>query len=52
MVLINQTIYDKENKIWHGRRTKPRFGPDSSIGSVLYEALKKNPEHISQVYLN
>ncbi|KAM7349499.1 putative 4-coumarate--CoA ligase 1 [Cochliomyia hominivorax] len=49
MVLINQTTFDKETKIWHGRRVIPRFGPDSSIGSVLYDSLKKTPDHISQI---
>ena len=49
MILDNQTTYDAKKKIWHGRKTELRFGPDSSLGSVLYESLKNDPEHISQV---
>ena len=49
MILNHQTNYDAKNKIWYGRKTELRFGPDSSVGSVLYESLKNDPEHISQV---
>ncbi|TMW48849.1 hypothetical protein DOY81_006078 [Sarcophaga bullata] len=49
MVLNHQTTYDAKKKIWYGRKTELRFGPDTSVGSVVYESLKNDPEHISQI---
>ncbi|XP_023298095.2 probable 4-coumarate--CoA ligase 1 [Lucilia cuprina] len=49
MVLTNQTTYDKVNKIWCGKKTQSRFGPESSVGSVIYESLQKDPDHIAQI---
>ncbi|XP_058974436.1 uncharacterized protein LOC131800767 [Musca domestica] len=44
-----QTYYDRETKIWHGPTTEPRYSLDDSIGFVVLEALRKYPDHISQI---
>ena len=43
------TQFDKEIRIWRGKKTKPTFGENDSIGAAILEALLKCPEHINQV---
>lgn len=45
------TQFDKAARLWRGKKTKPTFGENDSIGKAVLEALLKSPEHINQVKL-
>ena len=49
MAATMRTYYNKDKKIWYGNKTEPNFSDKDSIGSVIFEALKKDPDHIRQV---
>ncbi|TMW49712.1 hypothetical protein DOY81_005201 [Sarcophaga bullata] len=49
MAEITKTHYNEVDKIWHGNKIEPSFGDKDSIGSVIFEALNKDPDHIGQV---
>ena len=46
---IPKTHYNEAEKIWYGNKTKPVFGEKDSIGSVIFEILKNDPDHVAQV---
>ena len=49
MAGIGETHYNEAEKIWYGNKTKPAFDDKDSIGSVIFEALKNDPDHVAQV---
>ncbi|TMW49713.1 hypothetical protein DOY81_005202 [Sarcophaga bullata] len=49
MTEASKTHYNEVEKIWYGRKTGRIFSNKYSIGSVIFESLKKDPDHIRQV---
>ncbi|KAM7349498.1 uncharacterized protein ACRADG_008411 isoform 2-T4 [Cochliomyia hominivorax] len=44
-----KTIYNEKKKIWHGIKIEKSYGPECSLGALIYNSLKERPESIAQI---
>ncbi|XP_060655036.1 uncharacterized protein LOC132790508 [Drosophila nasuta] len=49
-MLIIETTYNEEEKLWHGDDMEVFYDTDITIGDVIFNALKENPKNICQVW--
>lgn len=49
MSLTTQVNYDAKEKIWRGSKMKPKFDPNSNVGWLILNELKKTPDMVTQV---
>ncbi|KAH8300227.1 hypothetical protein KR044_011966, partial [Drosophila immigrans] len=49
-MLIIETTYNEEEKLWRGDEMELFYDPDITIGEVIMKALKENPTHTCQVW--
>ncbi|XP_011295722.2 probable 4-coumarate--CoA ligase 1 [Musca domestica] len=48
-MIESQSYYNEDTKIWHGPIIEPSYGLNDSIGSVILEAMRKDPDHVIQI---
>ncbi|XP_013097606.2 uncharacterized protein LOC106080688 [Stomoxys calcitrans] len=46
---LTESYYDAEQKIWRGPQRKDIYNAEVTLGEVIYEVLKKNPQKIIHI---
>ncbi|CAD7089738.1 unnamed protein product [Hermetia illucens] len=44
-----ESIFDAEKKIWSGRKVKPLYNPQLTLGEAIRSILQRNPKKIGQI---
>ncbi|KAH8371673.1 hypothetical protein KR093_008418 [Drosophila rubida] len=48
-MLIIETTYNAQEKLWHGEDMEDIYDADQTIGELVFNALKENPTNVCQV---